>query len=295
MTRSFRHVHVFGAGAIGSWLGARLSVPATLVARGEHARIMRERGLRILGCEDDLVAVSVIEEIPAPGPDALILVCVKTGGFDAVAEALRFRLRRDTIVAVVANGLHPDRDLAARIDHPVVRIIAGFGATLDAPGVVSAWGGKVQLGRGRAEDRVADVLAGTGLTVERIDDLLTVAWEKFALNCVANPLAGLTGLRNRHLVDGRFLGIRQAVVREVAAVAETEGVRLSVDLAGAIDAALARSSNLNSMAQDMRYGRTTEIDDLNGLVVKKAEQAGVEVPVNRFLTEAIRLRQMIVR
>ncbi len=291
MTKLFRHVYVFGAGALGSWLGARLTVPATLIARGEHAAVMRRDGLRIQGREDDTVTVNVADILPPLQSGALVLVTVKLNAMADVITALKPCLRRDTVVAIVANGLSPDRDLAAGLGRPVVRVIAGFGVTLDAPGVVSAWGGKAQFGPGSLEGRVAEALSATGLTIERIEDLNRVVWEKFAMNCVANPLAGLTGLRNCELAAARFSGIRHKVVQEISELAATRGIMLPDHLLDSITTALSRSNNLNSMAQDMQLGRRTEIDGLNGLVVELSSDVGIAVPVNRFLADSIRLRQ----
>ena len=129
----------FGAGALGSWLGARLSPPAVLVARGEHARAMRESGLSLAGIESGVVPVTVADACPPLEPDALLLVTVKATDLAAAARAVRDRLCEDTVVAVVANGFAPQEILGAALGRPVVRIVAEFGATLDGPGRVSAW------------------------------------------------------------------------------------------------------------------------------------------------------------
>jgi 2-dehydropantoate 2-reductase len=291
MMAPFQHIYVFGAGALGSWLGARMTVPTTLIARGQHAVVMKRDGLRIQGREDDTVDVNVTSSLSALETNSLVLVTVKLSAMADVIAALKPCLRHDTVVAIVANGLSPDLDLATGLEHPVVRVIAGFGVTLDAPGVVSAWGGKAQFGFGPAEDRVAATLTATGLSIERVEDLNTVAWEKFAMNCVANPLAGLTGLRNCDLAAARFAGIRSKVVQEIAMLAATKGIVLPDHLLNSITKALSRSNNLNSMAQDMQLGRRTEIEGLNGLVVEMSSEAGIAAPVNQFLADSIRLRQ----
>ena len=289
--RPFRQNVVFGAGALGSWLGARLAPAAVLVARGEHARAMRASGLQLAGIEHAVVPVTVADACPPLEPDALLLVTVKATDLAAAARAVRDRLREDTVVAVVANGLAPQEILGEALGRPVVRIVAEFGATLDGPGRVSAWGGRALLLHGVREDRVAAALAPTGLRVERIDDLAHHAWEKLALNCVANPLAGLTGRRNCDLADDDLADLRQAVAREVMEVAARDGVDLPDELPERIDIVLARSRNLNSMAQDLARGRSTEIEHLNGYVARQAEAQGFDAPLNRWLAALIRLRE----
>jgi 2-dehydropantoate 2-reductase len=290
-TRPFRQNVVFGAGALGSWLGARLEPAAVLVARGEHAHAMRASGLQLAGIEQAVVPVTVADACPLLEPEALLLVTVKATDLAAAARAVRDRLREDTVVAVVANGLAPQEILGGALGRPVVRIVAEFGATLDGPGRVSAWGGRALLLYGVREDRVAAALAPTGLRVERTDDLALHAWEKLALNCVANPLAGLTGRRNRDLVDDDLADLRRAVAREVMEVAARDGVDLPDELPERIDIVLARSRNLNSMAQDLARGRPTEIEHLNGYVARQAEAQGFDAPLNRWLAALIRLRE----
>ena len=287
----FEQTLIFGAGALGSWLGARIEPRAVLVARGEHARAMRERGLVIRGVESATVPVTVADGCADLGPGALVIVAVKMGGLEAAAGALAPHLRDDTVVAVLANGLAPDAELGAALGRRVVRIVAEFGATLDEPGVVSAWGGRAVLGPGADEDRVAAALEPTGLTIARVDDLRRVAWDKLALNCVANPLAALTSRRNRDLITDELKDLRRAVALEVMTLAAVEGVDLADDTPERIDAVLARSHNFNSMAQDIRYGRPTEIEHINGLVARMCAERGLPAPANRWLAEMVRLRE----
>ena len=123
----------------------------------------------------------------------------------------------------------------------------------------------------------------------RVDDLRAVAWDKMAINCVANPLAALTGARNRDLVAPQLEDLRRGVVAEVMAVAAAEGITMPPDTAARVDAMLSRSRNLNSMAQDVLRGRPTEIDHLNGFVAALGEHHGIDTPVNRWLADMVRL------
>jgi 2-dehydropantoate 2-reductase len=228
--KPFAQLVVFGAGAMGSWLGARAAAPAVLVARGEHARAMRERGLKLGGVSEGIMPVTVADACPLLGPDTLLLVCVKTGDLAVAGEACAPQLAPDTVVAVIANGLAPEAELAAILGRPVVRVVSSFGATMNAPGHVSGWGGRALLAEDEDARRVGALLATTGLKIEHHADLRPVVWEKLAVNCVANPLAGLTGRRNRELVHPDLAGLRRAVVDEVRAVAAAEGIVLPEDL-----------------------------------------------------------------
>ena len=286
---AFTSIIVYGAGAIGSYLGARCVPPATLVARPGHAAAVAADGLRIAGLEDAHVPLAAVAECPPVPGNALVLVAVKTGDVAAAGRDLAGRLRADTVVAALGNGLDPERILGEIVGRPVPRVIVQLGATLDGPGRISFWGGHLMIGPGEAEDRLAAAFTAGGLEVRRTDDLRRVVWEKLAINCVANPLSALTGRRNRELVDPELAGLREAIVAEVRRLAAAEGVVLAPDLGARIDAALGRSDNRTSMLQDVERGRPTEIEHLNGLVARRLAGHGLPAPVNRGLAQMVRM------
>lgn len=289
MSRPFSQILVFGAGAIGSYLGARCRPRGILVARPDHVAAIREHGLLIAGGEDERVEIEAVERCPEPADNAAVLVAVKLGDVEEAGRTLASLLRPDTVVATLGNGLDPDRMLADLLGRPVPRVIVQLGATLDGPGRISFWGGRLMLGPGPVEDRLAASFERGGVVVERTPDLKQVVWQKLAVNCVANPLSTLTGRCNRDLVSPELAPLRDAIVQEVRQLAAAEGVILAADLRERIDAALGSSSNLTSMLQDIRRGRPTEIDHLNGLVARRSAELGLAAPVNRGLAELVRM------
>ncbi len=289
----FSRIIVYGAGAIGSYLGARCVPPATLVARPDHAAAVARDGLRIGGLEDARVPLAAVSECPPVAENALVLVTVKMGDVAAAGRDLAGRVRPDTVVAALSNGLDPERILGDLLGRTVPRVIVQLGATLDGPGRISYWGGRLLLGPGAVEDRLAAAFTQGGLAVERTEDLRRVVWEKLAVNCVANPLSALTGRRNNELVDPELAGLREAIVDEVRQLAATQGVVLAPDLRERIDTALGRSANRTSMLQDIERGRPTEIEYLNGLVARMAAERGLSAPVNRGLAQMVRMHHTI--
>jgi 2-dehydropantoate 2-reductase len=289
-SNAFKQIVVFGAGAVGSWLGARLQPTALLVTRADHARAINASGLSISGLENDIVPMTAVETCPDLEADALLLVTVKAQDLVEAARAVRDHLREDTVVAVLSNGLDPDTILGKALGRPVIRVITQFGVTLDAPGRVSSWGGRLLMGAGDVEDRVADCLAACGLPMQRSGDLLKLSWEKLAMNCVANPLSALTGRRNHELVAPELKPLRHAIVAEVTRLAAVDGVDLDDGLAERIDDALSKSNNITSMLQDLRRGRRTEIDYLNGLVADRSARLGLDAPCCAAVAGIIRLK-----
>jgi len=285
----FSQVIVLGAGAVGSLIGARLTAPTVLVGRREHVTAMLEHGLKISGLEDDRVEVDASETCPTIEAGSLVLVAVKMGDIEQSGQILAPLLHGDTEVAVLSNGLDPDRRLSRILGRPVRRVIVQLGVTLERPGEVSTWGGALMLGPGDTEDRLAVCFEQAGFPVKRTHDLERVIWQKLAANCVANPLSALTGCCNQDLITPELRGLRQLIVEEVRQLAATEGVDLSVDFLDRLDAALLESKNQTSMLQDIRRGRPTEIEFLNGLVARRMVDKGLDAPVNRALAEMVRM------
>lgn len=292
----FSSAVVLGAGAIGSYLAARLSrlLPVTAIARGAHAEALRARELEIEGLADERVKLDCRTEL-APLPErALLLVTVKAPSSVEAGRAAAPRLAPDTVTAVVQNGLGGidafKRELPAGAR--VLAGVAGFGCTLARPGRVEFWGGPpeawIVLAPDPDAERVAALLTEAGVPCAVARDWPKAVWTKVAVNCVANPLSAILGVRNRGVVTGALAPVRRAIVEEVRAVARAEGAELDAGLGERIDAALAGSRNVNSMLQDVRAKRETEIEFLSGEVARRADAHGLAAPVNASLASLVR-------
>lgn len=292
----FERAVVLGAGAVGSVLGARLApvLPTVLVTRAEHAEAMRVSGLRLSGELAETVRVDATEAMGDPGERALVVVTVKLRSIPEAARTLASRARDDSTILCIQNGLDPDKRLraelarAGRADLQIIRALASTGCNLVRPGEVEYWGGGLAFPDTDGARPVARLFELARVPVEFARDFAAEVWQKFAVNCVANPLTALTGTRNREIVTGELASLRHAVVEEVRACAGDRGVELSTELAESIDRALARSNNRNSMLQDLARGRPTEIGELSERVVELSQAAGRDAPASRTLARLVR-------
>lgn len=284
-------VVVFGAGSLGSLLGGLLARThdVTLVGRDPHVTAVRESGLTISGA----VATTVFPDARTDPPASADLAIVSVKAFDtpAAAEALA-----DTALDValsVQNGLGNEERLAASLDCPVLAGTCTYGARLAAAGHVECTGvGEVVLGaRGGGHSTVADrVGAGfeaAGVETTVATDMPRRLWEKLAVNAGINATTALAGVPNGALVDGHASTTARAAAREVAQVARDSDVDLSAMEAttAVTDVARSTAANTSSMLQDVRDGKRTEIDAINGYVVDEAVDP---VPVNETLTDLVR-------
>lgn len=288
---------VFGAGSLGSLVGGLLAREhdVTLVAREEHARAVRESGLRIEGELETTVS-------PAATTDGrtleaeLAIVTVKS--FDTERAAAALATGSFDAVLSLQNGLGNEETLAARLDDatPVFAGTATYGAILRDPGRVECTGvGEIVLGprdggESALADRIGSAFAAAGLETAVAADMPRRLWEKVAVNAGINPITALTATDNEAVLEASANDLARAAARETARVARASDVRLSnrKALAALEDVAAETAANTSSMRQDVLADRRTEIDAINGYVVDRAAELGLEVPTNRTLTALVR-------
>lgn len=294
---SFDRVVVYGAGALGSYLGARLSgvLPVTLIGRREHVDVIKGRGLFVCGQADIFVSPDKIRAttgVSALPERCLVLVTVKLTNLEEAGRELARVARADTLFLLIQNGLYgrrlflqgADRDLA------VARAIASCGCDFRDAGTVDYWGGGLSFEQSTASAGLIELFTRAGVESTESPDFEKALWKKLAVNCVANPLTALLGVRNSEVITPELAGLRRRVVEEVSQLAAAEGHPLPTDLPERVDSGLAASRNRSSMLQDVERGRPTEIEHLNGFVAERSAKLGLDAPANAALAALVRAR-----
>jgi 2-dehydropantoate 2-reductase len=289
-------VVVFGAGAVGSWIGALLASKGhdvTLVGRAEHVAVVRVVGLQVSGKTEvratNLKAVTRADE--ADVPDLLVLT-VKAYDTDTAMRDAAPLVGERTLVLSLQNGLGNVERIAQRVDER--RILAGVtthGVTFVEPGHVRHAGvgyfrvGSITGDMAQAE-RVAALLGETGLQVEATAAIAGEIWAKVVVNAAINPATAVTGLNNGALL--RIPPVRELMERaaeEAIDVARAEGAPLPDDdlLVRARRVAELTAFNRSSMLQDVERGRRTEIDAICGEIIQRGLKHGIDTPINLAL------------
>jgi 2-dehydropantoate 2-reductase len=298
-------VCVAGAGAIGSLFAAHLAQVAevsALTRREEHARALREHGLRVSGRSDFVARLDASSD---PGqlaePDLAILACKGTD-LEALLERIAGRWP-DTTVMTVQNGIGAD-EVAARFgDWRILSAVTFMSGTRHDDTHVeyvldtATWIGPAR-GTTPADARAAaELIASSGLKAEAYDDLRPSQWSKLIFNATVNTVAALTGLpHDPHfaaLDDPRDLGhlVRQ-LVDEGKAVAAAAGVELAEDPWEMNVLATRRgAAHYPSMLEDVNAHRRTEVDSITGALVREAARVGVPVPLHETMYRLIKAKE----
>jgi 2-dehydropantoate 2-reductase len=304
-------IGIVGAGAMGSLFGGRLARAGQEVLLydiyREHVEAMRRDGLVI----EDLA--SGRQDVCHPGATTaaedledveILIIFVKSAATEAVALQFSGITGGEAIAVTMQNGLGNEGILKEHFGEG--RTAAGVtsqGATFLAPGRIRHAGrGPTHLCMSdRNNEKLqgfVDALNAAGLETdleENIDDLI---WSKLIINVGINALTALAGLPNGRLLDFPDTKALMAdLVAEAVAVAEKKGVRLTYDdpLQMVCQVAEKTGGNRSSMLQDFDRKRPSEIDFINGAIVREAQALGLQVPVNQALTRLVRVLDALHR
>jgi 2-dehydropantoate 2-reductase len=303
-------VCIYGAGAIGGFLGAKLAgagADVSLVARGAHLAAMREKGLtlRMNGAEET-ARVRATDDARELGPQDYVVVALKAHSLPATVDAMQPLLGNDTTIVTAVNGipywyfhrhggdlenrtlesidpggrqwemLRPERALGC-IVYPATEVVE--------PGVIQhVYGDKFPLGEPSGESterarRLSDLFAAAGLKAPVIDNIRDEIWLKLWGNLCFNPISALTHATLDIIAsDPGTRAVARAMMLEAKAIGDRIGVHFRVDVERRIDGAGKVGAHKTSMLQDLERGRPMEIDALVSVIQELGRMTGVATP-----------------
>lgn len=288
-------VVVMGAGAVGCWFGgmlARAGHDVSLVARPEHVAAIRRDGLLMESADlREYVRVHATGDASAVAQAQLVLFCVKSTATESAGAAIAALLAPDCVLVSLQNGVDNAERLQRVTGRPALAAVVRVATEMAGPGhVCHRGGGELTLADGGPGRSLAAVLTGARILVRLSNNLAGEQWTKLTVNCALNALSAIAQKPFGPLL--RVAGVdalMRDIVEECLAVAVASGVLPAGDPWEALRRAGSQVGQSSSMAQDLARGRPSEIDHLNGFVVKRGELRGVPTPANRCLQVAVRL------
>lgn len=294
---------IMGAGAMGSLFGGLLSLSGEEIwlvsPRKDHIDAILSRGLTIEeGEKSQIIRVKATTDVNSIGKADLVLFFVKTYQTEtAVSNALDLE-KEETIFLTLQNGLGNEEVICKKVNSKKVMLgVTNQGATLLGPGHVrhAGWG-ETQLGErdGRVTERasrIAEMFQKAGIATYISSQIYELIWAKLLINVGINALTALTGLKNGQLLEyPETLRLMETLVSEAAEVARKKGIRIDGNPIQKVKfIAEVTRENRSSMGQDFDYKRRTEIDAINGAIVREAKSLGIVVPYNQMVTDLIKV------
>lgn len=286
-------VAVLGAGAVGCFFGgmlARAGHRVMLIGRPIHVDAIRKSGLRFEGLKFNAqIPVEASTEAAAVRGARLVLFCVKSTDTEAAAAQVAPHLDADALVVNLQNGVDNTERIQAHVSRPVIPAVVYVATEMAGPGHLKHHGrGDLVIG---GNEQVKTWFDSAGVPTVISENIAGELWAKLVVNCAYNALSAITQLPYGKLIAG--IGIREtmrAVVEETLAVAQASGVSMAPDmLAKTYQIADAMPAQYSSTAQDLARGKPTEIDHLNGYVLRRGEALGIPTPANRLLHALVKL------
>ncbi|HWI26709.1 MAG TPA: 2-dehydropantoate 2-reductase [Stellaceae bacterium] len=315
-------VTVFGAGAIGGYIAAKLAMAGhevAVVARGPHLKAIAAEGLRLEERgETRVLRLPATDRAEELGRQELVVIATKAHAMPGAAPAIASLLGPETVLLPAQNGipwwfpyragppLEGSRIVAVDPDGSVAHHLAAAGvvgcvvymaAAVPEPGLVRRFGGNLLiLGEPDGTNsprlrRVAEVLGAAGIKVETTPRIRDAVWMKLWGNVAFNPVSVLTGAKMARLAeDPGVRAVLRGAMLECQAVAERLGTRFDRDVEARIEEARVIGDFKTSMLQDFEAGRPVEIDALVGAVVELGCRVEVKTPMLESIGALTRMR-----
>lgn len=301
------NIAIIGSGAMGSLYGGHLASKGHRVMLydiyTEHVDTVNETGLIIqdaaTGEETTVQPSATTDPAEAAGFDVYIIF-VKSTATEAAAREFEKIAGSDSIVVTMQNGYGNEEIL--RNIYGAGRTAAGVtsqGATFLGPGKIRHAGkGPTHLCMSdRQNDKLkpfVEALTEAGFETHIEENIDNLIWSKLIINVGINALTAVTGVENGKLLD--YEGTRSVMkdlVEEAMEVVKAKGLTLTYDnpVQTVMDVARKTGANRSSMLQDFDRGRKTEINFINGAIVREAEKLGLSVPVNKTMSDLVRMME----
>jgi 2-dehydropantoate 2-reductase len=301
---------IYGAGAIGGYLGvqlARAGADVSLVARGAHLEAMRCNGLKLLIDDEERVVQPRCTDNPAElGVQDFIIICLKAHSITGVLEQMQPLLGPHTRVVTAVNGIpywyfhrHGNGFEGSTLEsidpggrqwrelgpERAIGCIVYPATELEAPGVIRhVYGDKFPLGEPSGEksadvERLAALFAAAGLQAPVLDRIRDEIWLKLWGNVCFNPISALThATLDVICTDPATRALAKAMMLEAQAIAESFGVSFRVDVERRIEGARKVGAHKTSMLQDLERNRPMEIDPLVTVVQEMGRLTDIPTP-----------------
>jgi 2-dehydropantoate 2-reductase len=314
---------VFGAGAIGGYVGARLAIKGeadvSLVARGAHLAAMKANGLTLKqGGETQVVHPTVTDDPKQLGPQDFIILTLKAHGLAGVIDQMMPLIGKDTAILFAQNGIpwwyfhgiggplegtrlesvDPGGVIWDRIGpERALGTVVWQAAEIEAPGVIAHhYGDRMPVGEptGEKTERVqllGRLLTSAGVKSQVKPNLRNEIWLKLWGNLSFNPVSVLTrGTLVDLATDPGTRRVIRTMMEEARAVGEALGVSFAVDADERMDMAAKVGAHRTSMLQDVEAGRPTELDALLGAVIELGRIVQISTPSLQLVYDLCKFR-----
>jgi 2-dehydropantoate 2-reductase len=290
-----------GAGAVGCYYGGmlcRAGHQVVLIGRTQHVEAIRQHGLLMdtTGFRAH-IPVQASTDVGDIQGASLVLCCIKSNDTERAAAMMAPFVSPDAVVLSLQNGVENAKRLQAKLLRTVHPAVVYVAAEMMGPGHLKHHGrGELVVGPSAMSREMLEDLVKAGVPVRVSDNVVGELWAKLILNCAYNAISAITKLPYGPLFENEDArDLMRLVVRECLAVAQRESITLPGDSWQGVELiAATMSGQFSSTAQDLMRGRRSEIDDLNGYIVRRGKSLAIDTPANQALYSLVKLLESAV-
>ncbi len=305
---TFKHIAVVGAGAVGSFYGAMLAragLRVTLIGRPAHVQAITREGLKLdlaTASASEIIQIEASSEFSSLQTADLVLFCVKSTDSASVALQIAPYLAPNALIMSLQNGVENSTLIAQQVPHAVIPCVVYVATEIPLSGFVKHHGrgdlviGTMQPSRlidpQKTLQEIVELFGSAQVPVQISQNVMAELWSKLMINCAFNAISGLAQIQYGKLAAlASVRSTQTALVKEVIAVAHADGIHLSeaAALQSVEQISVTMGSQKSSTAQDMARSKPSEIDHLNGFIVRRGQALGVATPVNQALFALVKL------
>lgn len=299
-------ITIIGPGALGTLFAAKLWTKNKQINlldyKIERASSLSTYGIRLVADNAELIAFPQVTVDPTKlGKQEFVLVLVKAHQTKYILNPLKKLCSKDTLVISLQNGIGVGDILKSVVSsRNIVLGTTTHGANIGPDGIVKHAGtgitiiGKYEMSNA-VDNRLnifARILSDAGFETLVVEDIYPYLWKKLLVNVGINPLTAICGLKNGMLLDKREIKrIQEMAVREAYSILEAAGIDIGMTVEEVLEfvkeICIKTSDNISSMLQDRIKGVETEINFINGAILKEARMLGMAAPVNEILTNLV--------
>ena len=307
MKNKISTVAVIGAGAVGSYFGgllARAGYDVTLIARKDHVKAIQENGL-YMECQSfqERVSVKASIEYQAIKNADLILFCVKSPDTESVAKEIKPYLSEDSIILSLQNGVDNAERIRAVLLNPVYPAVVYVATGMAGPGHVKHFGrGELVIGDLEGNEACLDQLNMLQEYLNKGNIPCSISknikhdmWLKFLVNCSYNAISGIGQIEYGQMVQSTHINtLIEQITKEFLAIAGKEGLNITLEQAILANEQIAKTmtKQKSSTAQDLMKFKKTEIDFLNGYIVRRGLVHQIPTPANQSVYALVKMLEM---
>ena len=308
MKNKIPKIFVMGAGSVGCFFGgmlARAGKDVTLIARPMHVEAIHKRGLYMecTNFQEYVPIKATVDQSEVKDAD-IILLCVKSPDTQKTIEGIQTYLKKDVVILSLQNGVSNCgmiKKTTPTHSYPAVVYVA---TSMAGPGHLKHFGrGELLIGdldnqhltNESIQDELqflTEIFSTSVVPCDISKDIKYELWSKFLVNCCYNGISAIGQIQYGKMAAlPEIQVLMDQIIKEFLAVAHKEGVVMTLEQAAMLiqQIATTMSGQRSSTAQDLARKKPTEIDYLNGLIVKKGQDYGIRTPVNQSIYALVKM------